>query len=80
MNKAATCYRDMITRFKKASPEKPECESDATWEKWLAFWSRPEVMEKSEKASRNRKSEKAGPGTGSSRHSRGSRSAYAYGP
>ncbi|KAL3635562.1 hypothetical protein CASFOL_020109 [Castilleja foliolosa] len=78
MKKAATRYRDMIARFKKGSPEKPECVSDATWEKWLEFWSRPEVMEKSEKASRNRNSEKAGPGTGSSRHAGGSRSAYSH--
>ncbi|KAL3635579.1 hypothetical protein CASFOL_020126 [Castilleja foliolosa] len=56
MKKAATRYRDMITRFKKA---------------------RSEVKDKSEKASRNRKGEKAGPGTGLSRHSGGSHSAYA---
>ncbi|KAL3635577.1 hypothetical protein CASFOL_020124 [Castilleja foliolosa] len=78
MKKVATRYGDMITRFKKASPEKPECVSDATWEKWLAFWRHPEVKDKSEKASRNRKSEKVGLGTGSSRYCGGSRSAYAH--
>ncbi|KAL3635580.1 hypothetical protein CASFOL_020127 [Castilleja foliolosa] len=77
MKKAATRYRDMITICKKASPEKPECVSDATWEK-CGIWSCPAVMDNSEKASRNRKSEKVGPGTGSSRHSGGSRSAYAH--
>ncbi|KAL3635583.1 hypothetical protein CASFOL_020130 [Castilleja foliolosa] len=65
-------------QIQESVSRKPECVSDATWEKWLAFWSRPAVMDKSEKASQNRKSEKAGPGTGSSRHSGGSRSAYAH--
>ncbi|KAL3635565.1 hypothetical protein CASFOL_020112 [Castilleja foliolosa] len=50
MKKAATRYRDMIARFKRASPEKPEYVSNATWEKWLANWNRPEVIVKSEKA------------------------------
>ncbi|GFQ06674.1 hypothetical protein PHJA_002811400 [Phtheirospermum japonicum] len=79
MKQAALRYRDMITRFKYAPGNKrPKCVSPAIWDKWLAYWSLPEVIAKSEKARKNRKSEKAGPGTGCSRHSGGSRSARAH--
>ncbi|GFQ03080.1 hypothetical protein PHJA_002451800 [Phtheirospermum japonicum] len=79
MKQAAVRYRDIMTRFKNAPGcKKPDCVSQEVWEKWLAYWSRPEVIAKSEKARRNRQSEKAGPGTGCSRHSGGSRSAYAH--
>ncbi|GFQ06675.1 hypothetical protein PHJA_002811500 [Phtheirospermum japonicum] len=79
MKQAAIRYKDMVSAFKKAPGNKqPGCVSPAIWDKWLAYWSLPEVIAKSEKARRNRKSEKAGPGTGCSRHSGGSRSAYSH--
>ncbi|GFP91793.1 hypothetical protein PHJA_001323300 [Phtheirospermum japonicum] len=52
--------------------EKPDCVSEEVWEKWLAYRSLPEVIEKSP---RNWYSEKAGLDTGCSRHSGGFRSA-----
>ncbi|GFP95204.1 hypothetical protein PHJA_001664800 [Phtheirospermum japonicum] len=55
--------------------EKPDCVSEEVWEKWLAYRSLPEVIEKSEKSPWNRYSEKAGPDTGCSRHSGEFRSA-----
>ncbi|KAL3652705.1 hypothetical protein CASFOL_002386 [Castilleja foliolosa] len=79
MKQSALRYADLLCRFKRDSANgRPKCVSQAAWVKWLAFWSRPEVMEKSEKARRNRYTEKAGPGTGCSRHCGGSRSAHGH--
>ncbi|GFP79550.1 hypothetical protein PHJA_000098500 [Phtheirospermum japonicum] len=51
MKQAAVRYRYMMTTFKNVLGfRKPNCLCQEIWEKWLAYWSLPEVIEKSEKA------------------------------
>ncbi|KAL3644966.1 hypothetical protein CASFOL_010146 [Castilleja foliolosa] len=75
MKKAKKRYGDMVCTFKKKRDlGKPECVPPAAWQSWLKQWDKPESIAKSRQASRNRMSEVAGPGTGCSRHTGGSRS------
>ncbi|XP_019154657.1 PREDICTED: uncharacterized protein LOC109151194 [Ipomoea nil] len=63
---------------KRTSAWKPECVHEDTWRIWEAYWDRPEVKAKSEQARKNRMSDVAGPGTGCSRHTGGSRSSIEH--
>ncbi len=44
------------------------------WMGWLAYWSRDDVVAKSQSARRNRLSEPQGPGTGPIKHRGGAKS------
>ncbi|KAK9132598.1 hypothetical protein Scep_012126 [Stephania cephalantha] len=54
--------------------ERPGFLLQEIWEGYLAHWSSSEYMAKSEQASKNRKSEKNGPGAGTSKHTGGTKS------
>nr|GLL33811.1 uncharacterized protein LOC109146588 [Ipomoea trifida] len=73
-------YTDMVSKFKsnRTSTGKPACIHEDTWRIWEAYWDRPDVKAKSEQQRKNRMSEVAGPGTGCSRHTGGSRSAIEH--
>nr|GMD42330.1 uncharacterized protein LOC109146588 [Ipomoea batatas] len=73
-------YIDMVSKFKsnRTSTGKPACIHEDTWRIWEAYWDRPDVKAKSEQQRKNRMSEVAGPGTGCSRHTGGSRSAIEH--
>nr|GMD55942.1 uncharacterized protein LOC109168299 [Ipomoea batatas] len=73
-------YIDMVSKFKsnRTSTGKPACIHEDTWHIWEAYWDRPDVKAKSEQQRKNRMSEVAGPGTGCSRHTGGSRSAIEH--
>nr|GMC89307.1 uncharacterized protein LOC109147304 [Ipomoea batatas] len=73
-------YTDMVSKFKsnRTSTGNPACIHEDTWRIWEAYWERPDVKAKSEKQRKNRMSEVAGPGTGCSRHTGGSRSAIEH--
>nr|GMC92188.1 uncharacterized protein LOC109147304 [Ipomoea batatas] len=73
-------YTNMVSKFKsnQTSTGKPACIHEDTWRIWEAYWDRPDAKAKSEQQRKNRMSEVAGPGTGCSRHTRGSRSAIEH--
>nr|GME20274.1 ABC transporter B family member 11 [Ipomoea batatas] len=73
-------YTDMVSKFKsnRTSTGKPACIHEDTWRIWEAYWERPDVKAKSEQQRKNRMNEVAGPGTGCSRHTGGSRSAIEH--
>nr|GMC51198.1 uncharacterized protein LOC109149905 [Ipomoea batatas] len=73
-------YTDMVSKFKsnRTSTGKPACIHEDTWHIWEAYWERPDVKAKSEQQRKNRMNEVAGPGTGCSRHTGGSRSAIEH--
>ncbi|KAK6149405.1 hypothetical protein DH2020_016930 [Rehmannia glutinosa] len=74
--KASKLYSDMISKFKTQKEKKgqPRSVPDDAWKTWLVYWSQPEVVAISKKASNNRMSETGPPGSGCSRHCGGSRS------
>nr|GMD45288.1 uncharacterized protein LOC109149905 [Ipomoea batatas] len=69
-------YADMLSKFKtkRTSTGRPACVAEETWAIWEAYWDRLDVKAKSEQQRKNRMSEVKGPGTGCSKHTRGSRS------
>nr|GMD03732.1 uncharacterized protein LOC109149905 [Ipomoea batatas] len=73
-------YADMLSKFqtKRTSTGRPDCVAEETWAIWEAYWDRPDVKAKSEQQRKNRMSEVEGPGTGCSKHTRGSRSAIEH--
>ncbi|XP_019153442.1 PREDICTED: uncharacterized protein LOC109149905 [Ipomoea nil] len=80
LTQTSTRYTDMVSKIKKnrTSSGKPEFVHEDTWRIWEAYWDRPEVKAKSEQQRKNRMSEVAGPGTGCSRHTGGSRSSIEH--
>ena len=76
LTQAGIRYTDMVSKFKtkRTSTGRPVYLSEETWRIWEAYWDRLDVKAKSEQQRKNRMSEVAGPGTGCSRHTRGSRS------
>lgn len=68
---AASRYSDNLCHWRRAS-KCPIHISDAVWASWQQKWADPEWRKKSAIASSNRRSEKAGPGTGLSCHTAGS--------
>nr|GME03147.1 uncharacterized protein LOC109149905 [Ipomoea batatas] len=73
-------YTVMVSKFKsnRTLTGKPACIHEDTWRIWEAYWERPDVKAKSEQQGKNRMSEVAGPGTGCSRHTGGSRYAIEH--
>lgn len=53
--KASKRYSDMVSDMKEKNA-KPIFMSQAIWEQWLQHWNRPEVKDRSKKASTNRNS------------------------
>ncbi|KAL8493237.1 hypothetical protein ACS0TY_024458 [Phlomoides rotata] len=71
---AAKRYSGTLCEWRK-SGKRPVNVTQETWDNWRKHWATQEFKSKCEKASKNRRSEVAGPGHGSSRHTGGSRSA-----
>lgn len=72
-SKAAERYSDFVHKLKIVR-DMPDFIPEDEWLEWLQYWEEPEVKKKSEIASKNRRTEVAGPGTGMSRHTGGSKS------
>ena len=72
-SKAAERYSDFVHKLKIVR-DMPDFIPEDEWPEWLQYWEEPEVKKKSEIASKNRRTEVAGPGTSMSRHTRGSKS------
>ena len=66
-SKAAERYSDLVHKLKIVR-DRPDFIPEDEWPEWLQYWEKPEVKKKSEIASKNRRTEVAGPGTCMSRH------------
>ena len=69
-------YNDKLCKWRSKYKEggKPFCVPDSVWNKWQEYWNSPEFKIKSQQASKNRMTEKAGEGSGISKHTGGSKS------
>ena len=72
-SKATERYSDFVHKLKIVR-DRPDFIPEDEWPEWLQYWEELEVKKKSEIASKNRQTEVAGPGTGMSRHTGGSKS------
>ena len=66
-------YRDNLSTY-QTSNKQHQSISDDVWRAWQERWSQQSYVQKHAQASKNRLSQKAGPGIGPSKHTRGSRS------
>ncbi|KAH6756281.1 hypothetical protein C2S53_003701 [Perilla frutescens var. hirtella] len=68
-----------LHKFKEKSARKrPPCIPESAWPARLEYWNKDEVKRKALQAKKNRMSEPDGPGTGTSKHKGGSRSAVEH--
>lgn len=78
---ARAAYRDFLSGVKKAILKKKKrliYISKEIEDAWRVYWRKPEVKAKAKQASKNRRSEPEGPGTGMVIHFGGSKSTQVF--
>ena len=72
---ASVRYNDKLGKWRKkyGNDAKPNSVPQEVWNKWWEYWNSEEFKALSQKASQNRRSEKAGEGSGPSKHIGGSK-------
>ena len=67
----------MLCKLRTEGKKEKDIPEDV-WQSWQEYWNTPEYKKKCEQATKNRHSEKGGPGTGLSTHTGGSRSTFEH--